>query len=202
MDVTSTLDPMPAADGASPVAGSILGPDRASVASGPREYGAAQYAQEYPYVIKEPGRFASFFVRLTNRMPTWAAPAGVALCLGGGIAYTLLMDPTSAGAGSTPTCVVKLFTGFDCPGCGGTRAAWYLLHGDVAAAARHHLPVVFATPFLAYMYVSWALGTITRRVSLPQLRVPMTVAMGFIGAWMTFAVLRNLPWAPFTWFFV
>ena len=37
-----------------------------------------------------------------------------------------------SGAFDSPTCLVKMTTGFDCPGCGGTRAFWYLLHGDVA----------------------------------------------------------------------
>jgi len=93
-------------------------------------------------------------------------------------------------------------TGFDCPGCGGTRAFWYLLHGNLPAAARSHIMVAFAAPFLLYMYLSWAAGLILRTKRLPMLRIaPLTIAI-FLIAWGVFSVLRNLPWAPFTWLFV
>ena len=72
-------------------------------------------------------------------MPRWVSPLGLTTLLSGGVAYTLLMRPTRAARTDVPTCVMKLLTGFDCPGCGGTRAAWYLLHGDLPAAAHHHV---------------------------------------------------------------
>jgi hypothetical protein len=156
----------------------------------------------YQYTYKQPGRIGSFFQWLGPRMPEWLAPAGVALCVAGGVVYTLLMDPTAADADSRPTCVMKMLTGFDCPGCGGTRAAWYLLHGNVAAAARHHAMLVFATPFLLYAYLAWTLGVVTKKKLLPQLKLPTPVLAGFIGAWILFSILRNLPWAPFTWLYV
>ncbi len=107
-----------------------------------------------------------------------------------------------ANAFSSPTCLVKLATGFDCPGCGGTRAFWYLLHGNVSAAARSHIMAVFAAPFLAYMYVAWAVNLMFGNGRLPVLRLsPKTISM-FLAVWGAFSVLRNLPWAPFTWFFV
>ena len=78
-------------------------------------------------------------------------------------------DPDAA-----PTCLVKLTTGLDCPGCGGTRALWYLLHGDLPAAARHHFLFVFALPFLAYLYVAWA-GNQAFGWRLPELRLSSKV---------------------------
>lgn len=166
---------------------------------------APDTAGPYPLVpiqVTEPGRFQSFVSRAVTGMPAWVAPAGVALCIGGGVAYTLLMDPTQTSAGAQPTCIMRLFTGFDCPGCGGTRAAWYLLHGDIPAAARHHAPLVFAAPFLAYMYLVWAAKSVVKRFPLPQLRLSNAVMIGFLGGWALFSVLRNLPWDPFTWFWV
>jgi hypothetical protein len=60
---------------------------------------------------------------------------------------------------------------------------------------------VFALPFLLYIYVAWAAKEMFR-LRLPTLRVsPRALAM-FLGAWALFAVLRNLPWAPFTSFYV
>ena len=58
-------------------------------------------------------------------------------CFGGAAAYVLYTNPTDGNADSVPTCLVKLTTGFDCPGCGGTRAFYYALHGNLPAAARH-----------------------------------------------------------------
>lgn len=153
----------------------------------------------YHYAYQPPkGRFQ----RLIERLPAWAGPAGVGALISGGVAYTLLMKPTSAGASDPPTCLVKLLTGFDCPGCGGTRAAWYLLHGDIPAAAHHHAPLVFAAPFLAYLYVAWTVNRLNLPFKLPMLRISNGALIGFLVAWLVFSVARNLPWAPFTYFFV
>jgi hypothetical protein len=160
------------------------------------------YPYPYAYVYNPPGKIGSFFQRVGQKLPMWLAPAGIAVCVAGGVGYTVLMDPTASDADAQPTCIMKLLTGFDCPGCGGTRAAWYLLHGDIAAASRHHAMLVFATPFLIYMYLAWTLQIVTKRKILPQLQLSNVVIGGFIAAWMIFSVLRNLPWAPFTWMYV
>jgi hypothetical protein len=153
---------------------------------------------QYVYYQPPKGRFARFI----DRLPAWAGPAGLGTLIGGGVAYTLLMKPTSAGATDAPTCLVKLLTGFDCPGCGGTRAAWYLLHGDIPAAAHHHAPLVFAAPFLAYLYVAWTVNRLNLPFKLPMLKISNGSLIGFLVAWLAFSILRNLPWAPFTYFFV
>ena len=142
-----------------------------------------------------------FVQRTWARSPVWAAPAAVLLCMAGSAGYTLASHPTEAGADSVPTCLLKYTTGFVCPGCGCTRAAWYLLHGDLPAAARHHALFVFAVPFLLYLYVAWA-GRRLFGWRLPELQLSPAVIGGFLAVWAVFSVLRNLPWAPFTWFFV
>jgi hypothetical protein len=153
------------------------------------------------YLVPQPDRFSTFVVRLAERVPRWLGPASVATCMGGAVAYTLLADPTATSADKVQTCLVKLTTGFDCPGCGGTRAFWYLLHGNIPAAARHHAVFVFAVPFLLYLFVAWTADMVFRR-KLPPLRItPKTISV-FLAAWFVFAVARNLPWEPFTWFFV
>ena len=154
---------------------------------------------QYGYVVARQNRFSSWLVRLYARSPVWTAPAAVAVCMAGAVAYTLLDRPADGGP---PTCLLKLTTGFDCPGCGGTRAMWYLLHGNVPAAARYHAIWVFALPFLLYMYVAWAVNTVSRRRRLPMLTVSPRALTVFLGAWFAFSVLRNLPWAPFTWLYV
>lgn len=147
-----------------------------------------------------PGRFTRFVHRLASRSPRWLAPLAILVCFAGAVAYVLIREPIDD-ADSPTTCLLKLTTGFDCPGCGGTRAFYFLLQGNLPAAARHHLVFVFAVPFLAYAYLAWA-GNRVFRWRLPQL-MPGPLAMGlFTAAAGVFAVLRNLPWEPFTWFYV
>jgi hypothetical protein len=153
------------------------------------------------YRLPPPGRFAGFMTRLWERSPRWLAPAAILACFGGAAGYVLVSDPTDGTADAVPTCIVKLTTGFDCPGCGGTRAFYYLLQGNVPAAARHHLLFVFALPFLVYLYVGWAGQQVFRR-RLPALRLPPAAVGIFLAGWFAFTILRNLPWAPFTWFYV
>jgi hypothetical protein len=155
----------------------------------------------YPPAYAEPDRFTRWFARLAHRSPVWAAPVAALVCMGSAAGYTLITNPTEAGAGDPPTCLLKLTTGFDCPGCGGTRAAWYLLHGNLPAAARHHAVFVFAVPFLLYMYVAWA-GRKMFGWRLPQLTLSPRAIGIFLAVWAAWSVLRNLPWAPFTYFYV
>lgn len=162
-------------------------------------------SQVYPtapayYLPPPPGRFASFFLRMWARSPRWLAPAALLACFGGAVAFVLAREPTD-GAFDQTTCLLKYATGFDCPGCGGTRAFFFLIQGNIPAAARHHLVFVFAVPFLAYMYLAWAGGKVFRW-RLPQLRPSPWVVASVMAAWGIFSVLRNLPWAPFTWFYV
>ncbi|MEO3780756.1 DUF2752 domain-containing protein [Micromonospora sp. B11E3] len=152
----------------------------------------------YPaYQVPEPDRFTRFVMRVHDRSPRWAVPLAALGCVGLGMAYALLSDPTRAEPDAAPTCLLKLTTGLDCPGCGGTRALWYVLHGDVPAAARHHFLFVFALPFLAYLFVAWA-GRQAFGWRLPQPQVSSKVIGAFLAAWLVFSVARNLPWAPFT----
>ncbi|SCL31925.1 DUF2752 domain-containing protein [Micromonospora inyonensis] len=147
--------------------------------------------------VAEPDRFTRFVVGLYDRAPRWAVPLAALGCVGVGVAYALVSDPTRAAPDALPTCLLKLTTGLDCPGCGGTRALWYVLHADLPAAARHHFLFVFALPFLAYLFVAWgakqAFGW-----RLPELRISSKMIGGFLVAWLVFSVARNLPWVPFT----
>ncbi|WP_052720287.1 MULTISPECIES: DUF2752 domain-containing protein [Actinoplanes] len=151
--------------------------------------------------MPEPDRLTRLVDRLTRRSPIWLAPLAILACAGAAAGYTLASDPASAQAGAAPTCLLKYLTGFVCPGCGGTRAAWFLMHGDLPDAARHHVMFVFAVPFLVYMYVAWA-GQRVFRWRLPQLTISPAVMITFMAVWGVWSILRNLPWAPFTAFYV
>nr|WP_233558764.1 DUF2752 domain-containing protein [Micromonospora radicis] len=172
-----------------------VGPD--GVGSG--GVGPGGWPAGYPagYPVAEPDRLSRFVARLYDRTPRWVVPLAAVGCVAAGIGYTLLSDPTRSAPDALPTCLLKLTTGLDCPGCGGTRALWYVLHADLPAAARHHFLFVLALPFLAYFFVAWA-GKQAFGWRLPELRVGPKLVGVFLGAWLAFSVARNLPWPPFT----
>ncbi|WP_347405061.1 DUF2752 domain-containing protein [Micromonospora sp. WMMD1082] len=149
------------------------------------------------YPVVESDRLTRFVTRLHARTPRWVVPLAAVGCVAAGIGYTLLSDPTRSAPDALPTCLLKLTTGLDCPGCGGTRALWYVLHADLPAAARHHFFFVFALPFLAYFFVAWA-GQQAFGWRLPELRIGPRLIGGFMAAWLAFSVVRNFPWPPFT----
>ncbi|WP_442930475.1 DUF2752 domain-containing protein [Micromonospora sp. NBC_00421] len=187
---------------------SVDGPSRPTGPSSPEQGSPEQGVDTVPpgswsagppvvWQQPEPDRLTRFVVRLYDRSPRWAVPLAALGCVGAGMAYALVSDPTTSDPDAAPSCLLKLTTGLDCPGCGGTRALWYLLHADLPAAARHHFLFVFAVPFLAYLFVAWA-GRQAFGWRLPELRLSSPVIGGFLAVWLTFSVLRNLPWAPFT----
>jgi hypothetical protein len=160
-------------------------------------YAGAPYAGYPPYPPPQQDRVSRFIQTKWQNSPLWLAPTAMAVCMAGAVGYTLATNPADADAGAAPTCLLKYTTGFVCPGCGGTRAAWFLLHGDIPDAARHHAVFVFAVPFLLYMYFAWALKRVFRW-NVPQLTLSPGVIGAFIAVWGVFSVVRNLPWAPFT----
>ena len=172
-----------------------------TVADEPPIQGPPVPPEWYAYAAPRPDPVTRFVQRVWTKSPIWAAPVAMLACMSGAIGYTLATHPAGAGAGDAPTCLLKYTTGFVCPGCGGTRAAWYLLHGDIPAAARHHAIFTFAVPFLLYMYVAWA-GRRLFHWNLPQLTIGPRTMMAFVAVWGVWSVLRNLPWAPFTAFYV
>ncbi|MEU7570762.1 DUF2752 domain-containing protein [Micromonospora sp. NPDC049240] len=175
-------------------------PDGHAGPSGPAEPyghpGPVAWPVGAAYQPVEPDRFTRMVLRLHDRAPRWAVPLAALACVGLGMTYALISDPTRSDPDARPTCLLKLTTGLDCPGCGGTRALWFVLHGDLPAAARHHFLFVFALPFLAWLFVAWA-GNRAFGWRLPEPQFSPKVLGGFLAAWAVFSVVRNLPWAPF-----
>ncbi|MEU6858597.1 DUF2752 domain-containing protein [Glycomyces sp. NPDC046736] len=132
----------------------------------------------------------------------WFAPVALLACFSAAAAGVLATDPTDDTGPST--CLFKIATGFDCPGCGGTRAFYYVLTFNLPEAARHHLMAVFAAPFLVWMFLTWALPRlVTRRTwRLPTFHLTPNALTVFLIVWGVFFIARNLPWEPFTFFYV
>lgn len=93
--------------------------------------------------------------------------------------------------GFYPRCPFKLLTGFDCPGCGSTRALHHLLHGRIDEAFQYN-PMLFVLIAVAL----FALPSLLRG------RQPRFLMQPWF-AWTSFAVLtgywivRNTPLYPF-----
>ncbi|QIM21950.1 DUF2752 domain-containing protein [Phycicoccus sp. HDW14] len=117
----------------------------------------------------------------------WWAAAGVAAA--GSLAWLATHDPNQPG--HYPTCLLLQATGYYCPACGGTRATYDLLHGDVAGAfARHPLvpPLYLAVAaYVLYRVVRARQGRVVRTTIPNWLPVAIGVAV------IAFGVLRNLP---------
>jgi hypothetical protein len=67
----------------------------------------------------------------------------------------LAFNPTDHVADPTGPCTWHAPFGINGPTCGGTRMVWYLLHGDVVQAARHHLIALVGVPFALHALIVW-----------------------------------------------
>ena len=92
-----------------------------------------------------------------------------------------------------PPCILKKLTAFDCPGCGGTRACYQLLHGNIAAAANHNLLFLFSLPLMSLGIASFFSPQILR--AWHYFNKPMIVLLVVLLFWL----LRNLPVFPLYW---
>jgi len=79
--------------------------------------------------------------------------ARLAGCLAFPVLFALL--PTSFIEGLPDICVFRRFFGFECPGCGMTRALSALLHGDLDAAWGFNRGVLVVFPMLCFVGVKW-----------------------------------------------
>jgi len=129
----------------------------------------------------------------------WTAPLWALAPLVAAAAFVNRFNPTDRVADPTGPCLWHATTGINGPTCGGTRMFYYLIHGNLVEAARHHLPALIAVPFLSYLWLRWMLGRFG--VRLPALRLNRWVVIGYIVFFLIFStVLRNLDWGPFAWF--
>lgn len=103
------------------------------------------------------------------------------------------IDPNQPG-NPLPKCVFLGITGFYCAGCGLTRAAHALVHGDIARAISmnaYGMMALLLVPVLALDYYR----PLPAWLSHP-LR-PVKSPIFWVGGAALFWVARNLPWYPF-----
>jgi hypothetical protein len=112
---------------------------------------------------------------------------GSALAGAASLAYVGLIDPHRPGS-PFPPCMFKLLTGWNCPGCGGLRMTYDVLHGDLAAAVTDNVFALVALPLLLVWVV------VRRRTGRPPFTPAVYWVIGVsVVAW---TVVRNLPGFP------
>lgn len=109
-----------------------------------------------------------------------------------GALYLRAVDPNVPG--HYPGCPSQMLLGVDCPGCGGMRGTYDLLHGDVAGMLDNNVLLVVALPVLVVAYVLWAYRTWTGRVRPADPRVQLRnnkILVGILLGVIAFGVVRN-----------
>ncbi|GAA2430180.1 DUF2752 domain-containing protein [Streptomyces macrosporus] len=120
-----------------------------------------------------------------------AAPPLTALAAGlAGAGYLWGTNPHESGQ-LLPRCPFNWTTGLLCPACGGTRMAYDLMHGDVAAAFHDNaLLLTLGVPAAAYFGGRWLVeGLRGRRYRPSPGKAGTAVILGVAVVW---AVARNL----------
>ncbi|HEY5026918.1 MAG TPA: DUF2752 domain-containing protein, partial [Candidatus Angelobacter sp.] len=69
-----------------------------------------------------------------------------------------------------PRCLFYALTGWQCPGCGGTRALYHLLHLQVGGAIRYNVLVTVLAPIAFAWFIYWY-ATVVFRGQGPGLRI-------------------------------
>jgi Protein of unknown function (DUF2752) len=89
-----------------------------------------------------------------------------------------------------PRCPFYAATHWLCPGCGGTRAFYELLHVNLRGALHYNALVTLLAPF-ALMWFAWSCYRFLRDNRFPPVPWPRTIAacLGIVS--LLFAVARN-----------
>ena len=111
-----------------------------------------------------------------------------------------LLAHQSAIQGLSPGCYFRHLSGCYCPGCGGTRAFFALLKGQLAVSWRMNPLLLTGLAAGGGFGLSHGLERLSRgRIRLLQ-HFHLTPAAGcwLVAALIAFWILRNLPWWPCT----
>jgi len=124
--------------------------------------------------------------------PTFFVAVVLALTVVGSGAVLFFFDPSRHGF--YPICMFHSLTGWNCPGCGATRAAYELLHGHLVRALRDNALFVLGLAGLA-VWTGFRLAGKGRGMGIADL--PAGWWWAGLAVVLTFTVLRNFP--AFAW---
>ena len=136
-------------------------------------------------------------LRVSTLLPAMRKPlqnSAIFAAVAAGAAVLFLFNPATSVF--YPRCLFHETTGLYCPGCGSTRALYWLLHGKPGRALHENALAILAIPLLG----AWVACRYLRRrppVMNPRFRLMWVVVM--LGVVVAFGVLRNFPVRPFSW---
>jgi hypothetical protein len=93
-------------------------------------------------------------------------------------------------------CPFRILTGFQCPGCGSTRALHQLMHGHVFNAFMLNPLFVIALPFLLLVLIRHTAYVMRGEVP-PGNVLPASVIYAIFFIALSFWIVRNTPIYPF-----
>ena len=110
---------------------------------------------------------------------------GLVACAGIVVLYAV--DPATQ---SLIPCPFYTLFGFQCAGCGMTRAAHELLHGHVQQALHYNELSIIVLPLMTvalarYIYLWW------HHDNPPQLKIPRVIELSALLVVLFFMILRN-----------
>ena len=107
-------------------------------------------------------------------------------------AYYFVDNPTKTSFGIP--CLFHSATGLYCPGCGGQRAFYALLHGDILKAFQANLLLFIVLPLIGLKLSE----EVTGRKVLPEALYSRRLIIVTVLLLIIFFVIRNIPYEPFT----
>ena len=129
-----------------------------------------------------------------SRANTRFAIAVIVMAVAGAASVVYFFNPSANHF--YPVCQFHRLTGLNCPGCGGTRALFALLHGNFSTAVHDNALFIVGLVAIAGRGGWFALNRLSGKENgkffPPSYLVPALVIMGVFG------VIRNLPaFSPF-----
>ncbi|NEO96316.1 MAG: DUF2752 domain-containing protein, partial [Moorea sp. SIO3G5] len=97
-----------------------------------------------------------------------------------------------------PPSPFRTLTGLYCPGCGTLRGLHQLLHGNLWAAFGLNPLMVLSLPYLIYSYICYSLPVFTGR-KVSQIFIKPAWIWWMLKIILAYWILRNIPFAPFSW---
>jgi len=111
-----------------------------------------------------------------------------------GAAYLFAFEPGRTGF--FPICLFRFLTGYQCPGCGSTRALHQILHGHLVAAFMLNPLFLIALPFIFYAFLRYTITVLRGGVPRPN-ALPASYIYAIFFVVVSFWIFRNTPFYPF-----
>lgn len=136
----------------------------------------------------------TYIDKLSSNTERILAATGV-LAVAAGSAVVWFFNPSNVSF--LPVCPLYSMTGIACPGCGLTRGFHALFHGDVLTALDFNALLPLFLLIFGYFFAGMLLIAVRGRgLSIKVFRPGFLY--GFLIILIGFAVLRNLPFYPFS----